>query len=255
MKRKLLFIIFYLLTFFSFGIKIKAISNISLSVGSLNPYFNKGIYKYNVYLNENISEIHINATLEEDDDYVEGIGNIILDKGENKVEIKVHKKNESVIYYIFKIFVGEIKEENNSLLKSLKVKGYDINFSSNVFNYSLNILDEKELDITYETFNSNVNVKLEGNSNLKEGNNIILITVLSKESNEKSIYKINVNKTKEVYKEVFDNVLDSNVSSKIILNDSDKILLGAAIFIVIFFIILFIYKLIFIKKKKNYNRK
>lgn len=247
--KKIILILYAVITFFSFALITNALSNISINGETLVPIFNKEIYKYNVYTNN--EDIYINTVLSEEDSFIEGNGAFKLKEGENKLKLKLTLKDGNIKYYNLSIFLN-YKNENdlsNSLLKDLIIKNYKINFDSNVFNYNLNIEDEEQLDIRYEV-NNNEKVILEGNSNLKLGNNKIIITVISEDETNKSIYTITVNKTKTVYNEEI-----KKEKKEIIKNDfdkTDKIIVKIVISLVIIIIITFLFYLFFcIKSKKH----
>lgn len=256
MKKILFYIVCSIIIFFSFIIKCKSVTNITLDEGSLVPFFNKEIHKYNVYLHESIDEINIKAVLEESE-YTEGFGNIKLKTGENEVILKVFDKNGNVKIYTLNILRGNepVVKSDNSLLKSLKIKNYNLDFSSNVFTYNINILDENELNIEYTPYNVKSFVKMDGNSNLKSGNNKILITVTSEDETNKSVYEININKTLDVFKEEEKKEDKSSTFDKWILNDQDKLVIKVAISLVITVIIVFLYFLLFVKKGKSKKQK
>lgn len=255
MKKVLLLIICSSLTFFSFILNLNALSNITLSIGTLVPYFNKNIYKYNIYVSNETDEINISAVLEETDNYMEGTGNIKLPLDENIIKLNLFEKDGNIKTYIIKVFKDSKKpvDVNNSLLKKLEIKNYNLNFDSNVFSYDINITNENELNINYEAFNNNANIKLTGNSNLKSGNNKIIITVTSEDKNTKSIYEINVNKTSEVFKEEKnkDKKETSSIFGNYILNSKDKIIIGVGIGLVIIIILSFLYYILFRFKSKK----
>lgn len=250
--KKIFLILYAVITFFSFALISNALSNISINEESLIPIFNKNVYKYNVYTNKN--EININAVLDEEDDFIEGTGVVKLKEGENKIKLKLKLKNGNIKYYNLSIFLNyKVKNDSsNAVLKDLSIKNYNIDFDSNVLNYNINIEDEEFLDIKYKV-NNNEKVKLEGNSNLKLGNNKIIITVISEDENNKSIYTINVNKTKTVFNETKAKK-DEKIIFKENFNEKDKLIVKIAISLIIIIIITFIFYLLFCIKKKN-NKK
>ena len=87
--KKLYLILTLLITFFSFTINSKAITNITINNNTLVPEFNKEMNVYNVFVNPNIEIITINITKEENE-IVTGGGSISLKKGLNI--IKIHNK-------------------------------------------------------------------------------------------------------------------------------------------------------------------
>ena len=250
MKKVLLYILYAVITFFSFALKYECLSNISISGETLVPIFNKNIYKYNIYTDKN--EININGVLEEEDNYIEGTGKIELKDGENNISLKLVLKNGEIKHYNLVVFLNykNQNDSSNSLLKKLKIKGYDINFDSNIFNYNLNIKDEEYLTIEYECVSENAKVLLEGNSNLKLGNNKIIITVTSEDKENKSIYTLNINKIKTVFKES-ETDEKNNVFKKSNFTDKDKLVLKISIVTIIGIIIITLMYLLFFTRKQK----
>ena len=200
-------------TFFSFTLKVKAITNIKVGDYSLIPYFSEYITKYNVFINDD-ENIDVSVVESEDDNYVTGIGNVKLIDGKNEVILKVVKKNKEIITYEVDLFKNY--KENSSLddatLIKLIVNGYDINFDSNVYEYNVNVIDDIRLNIDYETKSSESNVKITGNSNFKEGKNEVRVIVTSKDKTKTNVYTINVNKIVTTFEEESsDEIIENNI--------------------------------------------
>ena len=183
-------------TFFSFALKVKAITNIKVDNYSLVPYFSDYIMKYNVFVKSDTNNVNVSAVLGDDDNYVTGIGNIELVDGINEVILKVIKKNDDILTYQVNIYRNyeENNLSDNASLKSLLINGYDINFDSNIYEYDINILDDLRLNIEYETVNDNASVRITGNSNLREGKNEVRLIVTSQDKTKVNVYVLNVNK-------------------------------------------------------------
>ncbi len=204
MKNILKYIVIVLITFFSFSLKLKAISNIIVNESYLIPYFNKDIRKYNVFVAENTTSINIDYIKEETDDYVEGIGKINLELGINKLEIKVYKLDDTFENYQIYVYRGynEIYDYESATLTNLEITGHDIDFDENKYEYLINISkEETDLEINYELKSEYSDVKLIGNSNLLKEQNVITITVTSKDEKTTNIYTIKVNKVISTFKE------------------------------------------------------
>lgn len=116
------------------------------------------------------------------------------------------KVNKNITYYAcYK--KNEIVEETPQidttlLLKSLVIKNGDekisLGFSIRRFEYDITIpLNVESLDVTAIAQDENVNVLIEGNTELKEENNIIKIK-LSNEDGKSNEYTINVKKSDDV---------------------------------------------------------
>lgn len=104
-----------------------------------------------------------------------------------KVQIKVESKEEK----------NDILDELNSNLEMLAIENVMITplFDNNITNYEAQIgKDEINLNILAIPENEKASVKIYGNENLKEGNNLIRIVVNSSNNSNQKEYKINVYK-------------------------------------------------------------
>ena len=101
----------------------------------------------------------------------------------------------------------EISEEsevasNNSKLKNLRLnhEGMTPVFSPDITEYYFLTEDLSQLEVTAIPENTNANVTISGNTNFKEGLNIIVIEVTSPDKTSKTQYTISVTKTKDLEK-------------------------------------------------------
>ena len=91
-------------------------------------------------------------------------------------------------------------EDNNSLLKIMRLdkEGLIPEFSPDIKDYYfIADLDTNNLEVTAIPEATNANVQISGNQGLKEGLNTILIEVTPKDNTSKSVYTINVTKTRD----------------------------------------------------------
>ncbi len=241
-------------TFFSFTLKVKAITNIKVGDYSLIPYFSEYITKYNVFINDD-ENIDVSVVESEDDNYVTGIGNVKLIDGKNEVILKVVKKNQEIITYEVDIFKNY--KENSSLddatLIKLIVNGYDINFDSNVYEYNVNVIDDIRLNIDYETKSSESNVKITGNSNFKEGKNEVRVIVTSKDKTKTNVYTINVNKIVTTFEEESsDEIIENNILGREKLTKKETNILTLSIISICSIIIIFFFYMLFVLNRKKH---
>ena len=101
----------------------------------------------------------------------------------------------------------EISEEsevasNNSKLKNLRLNHEGITpvFSPDITEYYFLTEELSSLEVTAIPENTNANVTITGNTNFKEGLNIIVIEVTSPDKTSKTQYTISVTKTKDLEK-------------------------------------------------------
>ena len=232
------------LTFFLF-VKVNALENIKVDNFNLSPRFNNNISKYNVYVNENTTEVVISAILSDDEINVIGTGTYNIINGLNTFLLEVENKDNKINKYEIIVYKNYNKDEyiNSSKLSSLEIEGYDIKFNPNILNYYINIDYEEQLNINYELEDDNAKVVLTGNDNLKYKDNQITITVYSKDNKNKTIYRVNVNKIKEV----FNNTSNSKNNNNIVMSTSERNKLKIIIISIVFILEFIFYKIFFRK--------
>ena len=81
-------------------------------------------------------------------------------------------------------------------LSNIEIKGYEIDFSRDIYEYTLKIGNEDVLDITPVLEDNNSSYIITGNDKLVNGS-VIKIKVITDENNEK-VYTINILKDKEI---------------------------------------------------------
>ena len=120
--------------------------------------------------------------------------------------MKSNKRSLILIIFILLVLAGTGKsmaeevESNDASLKSLRLQysGISPNFDKNVKEYYLIIEGSiNSIDVEVEPENSNAEVVISGNENLKYGKNTIKINVLSEDKSKTEEYIIYVTKTDE----------------------------------------------------------
>lgn len=224
------------------------LANLEVEGYKITPEFDKQIINYSIESNFNENTIKIKATPEDTRATVTGTGTVELQSGENTITVNVKAENNIERSYFIK--VNRKVQEGQPKLTKLHIKGVTINgevetieispsFDKEIFKYSCevyNSITSLELETLSE---NNSEVKVEGNKELKEGKNIVTITV-KKEGEEDSIYKIDVYRKEK-----------NNIESI----DTDKSKIVAIITIIIVIIILILLKLINKKKKRKKSSK
>ena len=203
---------------------------------SLNPKFQKDIYKYNLEVDKDIEEITIKGEPTYESAKVYGIGKIKLATGINTHYIRVVAENGSEVKY--ELIIN--KKLGTSNLTSLEVTGYNLNpsFNSEIYTYNLTIPNNiNKLDIK-AVGSDNDQIEIIGNENLKDGENEILISVTNNDKTT-TTYKLIVNKLSKEKETV---IKKNNILIKILL--------------IIFIIsIIIMATCIWIFIKRNYKRK
>lgn len=93
---------------------------------------------------------------------------------------------------------GTDTNKSNAVLKSLRVdiEGIVPTFAQDVKQYYLNIQNTiNDIDVLAVAENPNSSIEITGNTNLKDGINVISIKVISEDKTQENIYNINVTKT------------------------------------------------------------
>ena len=225
--------------------KINTLKTLSLSVGTIN--FNSNTKTYNVIVKEEVEKVTITSTLTDSKSkYVSGYGNreVTLNKGLNKVLIKVQAENGSINTYTLNITRGEVITEKG-LIKDIIVKNYEINFKNDIYSYDIKIANEDKLNIEVTLEDPKATYEINNNENLENGS-IITIKAVSSDKNITKEYKINIQKdNNDNNNEIIDDNKNENNDTK----ENKKTYLPYIIFGtgLILFIIAFIY---YEKKRK-----
>lgn len=180
------------------------LKNLFVNGYQITPEFDKQTINYEI--KEEIGEEFIKIEAETDDEKssVSGIGAVQLNSGENNIRIDVTAENGSVRTYFIKA-TKTIKKDiklTNLVLEAYSKENELFNveftpkFDNNIFKYDCNVPDYIEkIECKAEVNDSEAKVEISGNENLQEGLNEILISISLE--NEKTIYKINVNKERK----------------------------------------------------------
>lgn len=210
--------------------EIKKSSDISLkslflSQGKID--FQKDKFLYDISVNYDIQNIEIEAIPNSDKAKVEIEKPEQLVVGENTVKINVTAEDGTVGTYVIVVNRKEKLSSDNSI-KSLVIKGYELDFKSDIYQYNLQIDGEEKLDINIELNDEKAKYKIKGNNNLK--NKSIIEIEVTAEDGSKQGYKINIIKVNE--------------------NNSISIISSVKLFPLVGFILLIIIVLV-IKKIRN----
>lgn len=123
-------------------------------------------------------------------------------------------------------------------IKSLTIEGYDIEFDSNKYEYTLTVKNNvNSLDLSVILNNENASYYIEGNKDFKVGENIVTITVTA-ENGQEQTYTLKVNKEKD-NKKAEENEDDEEVEAA---NSSSKTVIIILIILVIIGLIYVIFK-------------
>ena len=177
-----------------------SLSSLSVNVGKIE--FDSKKTDYTVIVDNDVTEVKIDAKAKSSKASVSGMGTVKLKDGYNEIKVVVTAENGSKKTYTINI-VKNVEDtdisdlSNNNDLKTLYIEGYNINFTSSKKNYYLNV-DESIIKLNIEAVSDDPKAKVVINNidNLVNGENIITIDVIA-ENGDLKTYKIIVNKGSE----------------------------------------------------------
>lgn len=173
----------------------KTLKSLEIANVQIDPAFDPEITEYSVIVGTDVEKLDIKATPNSDKATTEITGNEAFKEGDNLIKITVTAEDKTARIYTINV----TKQSESSLtLSTLKIEGYTLNpkFSPDVYEYKLTILDPNvtNLNVNAVTNVENATVETTGNTDLKQGENIIKVVVKSEDGSETATYKITVNK-------------------------------------------------------------
>ena len=240
------------------------LKNISTSLGTLSPAFNRSQTSYILsfpydFDYKTLEKISINAVKEDTKEKIEGTGVKEVKVGTNVYNLVVTAENGETRTYVIKLIKPEISEDKNIRLATLKLSYIDESgksvelpldktFNAETFEYSLNvesIVKSIKIDTILPEGSEGIKVSVSGNEDLQDGENVITITLFNEhddtENPKKTIYTIKVNKAATVTAETAimqpaEKTPEKKVNFKLIIG----IILGIILLLIIILIILLI---------------
>ena len=169
------------------------LSSLSVEGASLSPKFNKDVVSYSVTVPYDVSKLDISFLIEDKKAKAEIIDNEPLKVGEVKqVYVKVTAEDGSVRMYTINATRSALS--SNAYLKELSAGKFNLNqsFEKTKLNYSVNVdANTNSLDLKALAENDKAKVEILGNSNLKVGSNMLMISVTD-ENGFSKIYQLDV---------------------------------------------------------------
>ena len=165
----------------------------SLSIPGTQLQFDKYTTSYTVSVEYNIEDLPVYAFAESGNAAVEINGNFGLKVGTNLVEVVVKngKNTKTYTIYVNRKEAG-IEITDNTMLATLTVQGYDINFNPSVEDYVIKVDKEKTLLITATAASNNSEVYITGNNDLT-GFSTVRVKVIA-ETGDTRIYSLDIRK-------------------------------------------------------------
>ena len=249
------------------------LKNISTSLGTLSPAFNRSQTSYILsfpydFDYKTLEKISINAVKEDTKEKIEGTGVKAVKVGTNVYNLVVTAENGETRTYAIKLIKPEISEDKNMRLATLKLTYIDESgksvelpldktFNAETFEYSLNvesIVKSIKIDTTLPEGSEGIKVSVSGNEDLQDGENVITITLVNEhddtENPKKTIYTIKVNKAAAVTAET---AIMQPVEKAPEKKVNFKLIIGSILGIILLLIIILIILLIVSKKQSKDN--
>lgn len=249
------------------------LKNISTSLGTLSPAFNRSQTSYILsfpydFDYKTLEKISINAVKEDSKEKIEGTGVKEVKVGTNVYNLVVTAENGETRTYAIKLIKPEISEDKNMRLATLKLAYIDESgktvelpldktFNAETFEYSLNvesIVKSIKIDTILPEGSEGIKVSVSGNEDLQDGENVITITLVNEhddtENPKKTIYTIKVNKAAAVTAETaIMQPVEKTPEKKVNI----KLIIGSILGIILLLIIILIILLIVSKKQAKDN--
>ena len=182
------------------------LSSITINAGNLSPEFYRETFEYTVEnLPEDIVELEINATAEDERAHISGLGVVSLNPGENRIQIEVTEENENVREYVLIVNRKQDLVESDLRLTTLEISQINRNgefstleipFDKETFEYNVEVdNDIVDLDVNPTVEREGIIVETPGEKNLKDGENIVSITLKAQnDQNIQTSYVVKVNR-------------------------------------------------------------
>ncbi len=190
--------------------------------------FSKNTTKYFVDVENDTKKVTIKAQAEDSTATISIDGPKTLNVGDNEYTISVTSESDITKYYKIIITRADVEESSSTEIKSIKIRGYKLNFDKTSKTFHLNIKPEdSQLDITITLKDKKANYEIENNDNLKDGS--VIKIIVTAEDDTTDTYRIIISKKS---------------------NNVMPIIIGSLIIVVAIIVIVLV---IINKKRKNYK--
>lgn len=169
-----------------------------LGIEGISPDFSPDVNEYYLIVDENVKDIDVTAIPQNAEANVKITGNKNLKNGLNKIEIDVTSEDKSEKNkYTINVTKTSNEQNANADLETLAIENYVLTpeFDTNETNYTVNVSNNtNNLNILAIASDMNAKVNVTGNTNLKYGNNKVVITVTAENGITLKKYNINAYK-------------------------------------------------------------
>ena len=167
----------------------------SLSIPGTSLVYDKETTSYTVSVGYEVENLPVYAFAESENATVKIIGDSGFRIGSNQIEITVTNGKKTRIYTVYVIRKESgLTVANDASLNTLTIKGYNLDFKKEVYDYSVKIKKERTLLITATPNNNRAEVYMYGNSDLTAFS-IVKVKVIA-ENGDTKVYSINIEKDK-----------------------------------------------------------
>ena len=174
------------------------LQNLRLSTEGMVPEFQNDIFDYYLTVKNDVKDIEVLATAENNDAQVEITGNTNLQNGLNTIKVQVTSPDKtSSNTYLINVTKTNDLEAANTNLETLAIENYLLYpvFDNTVTNYNVEVGNNTEqINLLAIPEDEEATVEIKRDDTLKEGNNEIKITVTARNGYTKKEYNINVYK-------------------------------------------------------------
>lgn len=170
----------------------------SLTVNNEKIQVENGTSSYTVKFEHNVNEIVIAAEAESAKATIKGTGTKKINDYANEFTFTVTAENETTKTYTVRVLrkdkdgnFGKLSDDNT--VKNITIKDQTIKFDPEVKKYNILVENLDKVEIEVVTNDNSATVKIENNSNFKDGLNKVNI-IVSSESGKENSYLLNVYK-------------------------------------------------------------
>ena len=174
------------------------LQNLRLSTEGMLPEFQNDIFDYYLTVKNDVKDIEVLATVENNDARVEVTGNENLQNGLNLIKVQVTSPDKtSSSTYLIKVTKTDNLESANTNLETLAIENHLLYpaFDTTNTNYNVEVGNNTgQINLLAIPEDENATVEINKNDTLKGGNNTIKITVTARNGFTRREYNINVYK-------------------------------------------------------------
>lgn len=193
------------------------LKSLSIEGQKLTPEFSKDKTEYTINLDSNIEKIKINAEAEDNKAKIEGIGEINLTEGENKIEIKVTSEKGTTKTYIIKAIV----KDENPIKVTINNEEYSVVKRKSSLEKPDNFI-EKEIKINNITIPAFYNEKTKNILvGLKDKNSKIALFIYDDTNNKYYPYILIIAKTNSIIPTTALSIPDNFIKTTIKINEKE----------------------------------